>query len=561
MRRAGGALRSRSLIPWAGAVLFLIAMLLPGSARAITVAPAFTLTDVDANTIHLSDFQGRITLLDFMYVGCASCEIARPVLEQVYAAHTSVMTGVSIDVLPLDTESALRSYRDAKGIPWHVAKDTDGVQAKYGVSAVVRIFLINQDGVVIYDKEGMNLGEEASLRSAVEASIADALSGRAPAFSLVDIDGILVNLTQFRGRIVLLEFMYIGNASSEAARPVLKTVYANHSAIMTGVSIDIRPQDTDAALRTYRSANNITWHVTRDTDNVSGRYGVTSVAHIVLVSQGGLVAFKQRGLAPGGERNLSAGLERAIAGLTPPRPGDNLQVATILALTAAAAVTSFFSPCSFPMFPGYMSYFLGLDTAKPDQPKSRWRSVFYGVISSFGIILVYGIIGAAILAIGAAAGAVVPALQLVVGGILIFMGALMFTPLQFNFLVNPFRSVRRRIFPNWTPNAVQTTSGKLFSYGVGYGAAGFGCVAPTFIGAIFLATGIGGLGAGIAVLGLYAGIVVALMIAITFVLATVGQAVVKKINRYTEIIKKISAAVLVVAGVYLVYYWYTAWVA
>ena len=52
-----------------------------------------------------------------------------------------------------------------------------------------------------------------------------------------------------------------------------------------------------------------------------------------------------------------------------------------------------------------------------------------------------------------------------------------------------------------------------------------------------------------------------IMIVVTFVLATLGQAALKKINRYTETIKKVSAVVLIIAGVYLVYYWYAAWVA
>ena len=141
------------------------------------------------------------------------------------------------------------------------------------------------------------------------------------------------------------------------------------------------------------------------------------------------------------------------------------------------------------------------------------------------------------------------------------MGAVMFTAVQYNWLVNPFRNVRQKLFPKWTPNQARTVQGKLFSYGVGYGAAGFGCVAPPFIAAILGATVIGGLPAGIAVLGVYAGVVILLMAVITVVLATVGQAAVKKMNRYTELIKKVSAAVLIVAGAYLIYYWYSAWVA
>ena len=419
MRRAGGALRLGVTTVWAGALLVLVAFAISG-VGADSAAPNFTLRDIDGKTFNLTDFRGKITLLDFMYINCASCEIARPVLEQVYAAHVTVMAGVSIDILPLDSDSSLRNHRNNTGIPWTIARDTANVQTAYGVSEVVRIFLVSQDGTIIFDKTGMSPGEESSLRSNLETTIAAAIRGTAP--------------------------------------------------------------------------------------------------------------------------------------------GINLQQVSIFALAAIAGVASFFSPCSFPMLPGYMAFFLTLDS-KAETRMSKRRAVLSGTFSSLGIILVYAIIAGILVVIGAAAVSLVQPLQAIVGGLLIVMGIVMFSAVQYNWLVNPFRALRRRVFPKWTPNEMQTVQGKLFSYGVGYGAAGFGCVAPPFIAAILNATVIGGAGAGIAVLGVYAGVVIGLMAAITIVLATVGQAAVKKMNRYTELIKKISAVVLIAAGAYLIYYWYSAWVA
>ncbi len=421
MKRVGEGTRHVAAVAFAlAAVAVLAAGIAAPVARAVSVAPDFALTDVDGVQLDVAMFRGKVLLLDFMYIGCASCELARPILEEVYDAHPGVMEGISIDILPIDTEVALRNYRNSSGIPWHMARDTDNVAARYGVTEVVRLFLVRQDGLIIYDKTGMNLGEQASLKSALEAKIAEALGG-------------------------------------------------------TSTPIDI-------------------------------------------------------------------------------------QELSIFALAALAGVASFFSPCSFPMLPGYITFFLGLD-AKGRGQMTKARAAASGALSSLGIILVYGIIGAVLLVVGAAAAPYVTVLQPVVGGLLIFMGALMFTAFQYNWLVNPFRQLRARLFPNWTPNEVRTTQGKLFSYGVGYGAAGFGCVAPPFIAAVLNATALGGIASGLAVLAVYAGVVIALMIAITVILSSVGQAAVKKMNRYTDVIKKVSAAVLIIAGVYLIYYWYSAWVA
>src|SRR5207245_9178298 len=134
---------------------------------------------------------------------------------------------------------------------------------------------------------------------------------------------------------------------------------------------------------------------------------------------------------------------------------------------------------------------------------TKRSSVFAGMLSSFGIILVYGLIAGVLILTAGVAAAYVPPLQAVVGGLLIVMGAVMFTAIQYNWLVNPFRSLRKRLFPTWTPNEARTVQGKLFSSGVGYGAAGFGCVAPPCIPPVLGATVFGGFAAGHAVVGGY----------------------------------------------------------
>jgi len=98
----------------------------------------------------------------------------------------------------------------------------------------------------------------------------------------------------------------------------------------------------------------------------------------------------------------------------------------------------------------------------------------------------------------------------------------------------------------------------LFSYGAGYGAAGFGCVAAPFIAAVLFATTVGGALMGALAFLVYAVIVIVLMVALTITLSIVGDAAVKKLNKYTETIKKISAVVLIVAGIYLLYFFWSS---
>jgi len=285
----------------------------------------------------------------------------------------------------------------------------------------------------------------------------------APDFTLTDIDGVPLNVTMFRGKILLLDFMSTLCTPCKYSLPVLQQVYAGHTDVMDGISISILPTDTNPVLDTFRTNENITWHVSRDTDSVAAKYNVVPIPRIFLVRQDGQIIFDKEGMALGEEESLRAALEariaEAIGGTSTP---VDIQQLSIFALAALAGVSSFFSPCSFPMLPGYIAFFLGLDAKNPGQMTKK-RAAASGVLSSLGIILVYGIIGAVLLAVGAAVAPYINLLQPIVGGLLIFMGALMFTPIQYNWIINPFRKLRTRLFPHWTPNEVRTTQGKLFS--------------------------------------------------------------------------------------------------
>jgi cytochrome c biogenesis protein CcdA len=158
-------------------------------------------------------------------------------------------------------------------------------------------------------------------------------------------------------------------------------------------------------------------------------------------------------------------------------------------------------------------------------------------------------------------------LQPIIGVILILLGALMFTNIQYWKVVKPFQRVAQ-VFKKQQPETGEQASegpkkekfyGKLFGYGMGYGAASAACVAPVFI-AVILTAMVVSVFFGIVTLLLFSLTSALLMIVITVILAAVSRKWVDKLKQYTDIIKKISAAVLILVGVYFVAYFYYAWV-
>jgi len=214
------------------------------------------------------------------------------------------------------------------------------------------------------------------------------------------------------------------------------------------------------------------------------------------------------------------------------------------------------------MLPGFISFYMSTEV---EEKKKSLRTVLSsGLIAGFGIVLVFLIIGLIALALGEAAnlGDYMIYMGPLVGIILIILGALMFTNLQYHALIRPFQKLRAKIFGEKKPGE-EDKSGyytKLFSYGVGYGAAASACTAPLFIAVLLAAIVAGSFVDGLMMLLIFSLTILLLMVSITLLLSAFGQESVQKLAAHTDTIKKISGFILVVVGVYLIYYYYVTFV-
>jgi len=362
--------------------------------------------------------------------------------------------------------------------------------------------------------------------------------------------------------------MYLDCPSCKIAESALKAVYwsYNNDSRYAGqveiVSIDIFPQYIHnlTSIEAYRQRRGIPWPMGSDNagaGNAQQLYSVSELVHLFVISPQGNVTWSFVARVGLDACALTGDLNAAVAAsLTGTAKSISVESASVYALIAVAAVASFFSPCSFPLLPGYVTHYLQLHAKRGG---TKVQGALGGVAAGFGIVVVYGLVGVVVIAAGAAASAFVPLLQPIVGVVLILLGVLTLTSKQFYFLSNAIEKLRARLFGEREEDPRFYLS--LFSYGAGYGAAGFGCVAAPFIAATLYATTVGGVGAGALAFLVYSVIVVALMTGLTLALSIAGEAAVKKLNKYTEIIKKVSAVVLIVAGIYLLYFFWASAVA
>lgn len=212
-----------------------------------------------------------------------------------------------------------------------------------------------------------------------------------------------------------------------------------------------------------------------------------------------------------------------------------------VAFAVSAGAATFFSPCSYPLLPGYLAYFLGAsDDRRPAANRVR-HGLVVALATSAGFFLVYALLAGAAAAVGAEALANVAVLEPVVGAFLVVLGLGMAT--------DRVPSVHVRL-----PERRRSVAG-FFGFGVIYAAAAAGCTAPLFIGLAGLALASGPTGA-IALFGAYALGMSVLMVAITLGAAVGGETVLRRFSSISGRLSQVGGAVLVLAGLVQLYYFF-----
>ena len=118
-------------------------------------APDIVLKGIHGEDVQLSDFKGKVILIDFWASWCAPCRKANPQLEKFYQKYKSqdfVVLGVSLDSKETSWKNAIKKDR----LTFPQVIDTKNWNSKivqaYGVDNLPASFLINKVGKI----SGMN---------------------------------------------------------------------------------------------------------------------------------------------------------------------------------------------------------------------------------------------------------------------------------------------------------------------------------------------------------------------------------------------------------------------
>ena len=114
-------------------------------------APLFSIPDQQGKIVHLTDYRGKYTLIDFWASWCAPCRAANPAWVQVYndfKDQNFEIIGISVDK---DQKRWLEAIRH-DALTWPNLSNLQGwdvVSDNYGVKAIPQNFLLDPEGIII----------------------------------------------------------------------------------------------------------------------------------------------------------------------------------------------------------------------------------------------------------------------------------------------------------------------------------------------------------------------------------------------------------------------------
>jgi peroxiredoxin len=129
--------------------------------------PAFTLPDLDGNTVSLSDFAGKVVIIDLWATWCPPCKKEIPFLVSLYEEFKDqglVIVGIGLD---RGGASVLEPFVAANGVSYHVVVGNDSVSRDYGVSGIPMTLMLGRDGLVASKDVGFAPSMESEMRARV----------------------------------------------------------------------------------------------------------------------------------------------------------------------------------------------------------------------------------------------------------------------------------------------------------------------------------------------------------------------------------------------------------
>jgi len=234
-------------------------------------------------------------------------------------------------------------------------------------------------------------------------------------------------------------------------------------------------------------------------------------------------------------------------------------VVAVFVLGMILSILVYFSPCAFPVLPGFISYYLSLGAREDElieqgKLKTGMPSSFnIGILSGLGMWTFFAVIGILALAMGEvfASSGIIHTIAIFVAILLIVLGSMMLLGVTSHIMGFVQNLVDK--YSTTEMDETFTPRRNMYLYGIGYAAASIDCTAAAVLPfVIFLGT-LGASAIAFGVAGLMFGLLI-LMVGVTMLVGMGRQVMINFLRRATGMIKMVGSWMMIMAGIGLTIY-------
>lgn len=134
---------------------------MPPNSGQVDLAPDFSLTDLDGNTVSLSDYRGEKNVyLNFWASWCGPCKLEMPDIEEIHREYQDKDI-VVLTVNGGESQNVVERYIDNNGFSFTVLLDPDMTVSKlYKVNSIPVSVFIDKEGKIRSQRVGLLTKEQ-----------------------------------------------------------------------------------------------------------------------------------------------------------------------------------------------------------------------------------------------------------------------------------------------------------------------------------------------------------------------------------------------------------------